>query len=162
MSLLPQIISLVEALEQIQAELGNVYAGKDQAVAAGNSEALVGLAEREGVLAQRMQAFAAARGKLLAEARKQGLPAESLGGLTGAIGGGQGPAVLERIQFAQERSSLLRRQSWRHWILAHRSYHHYSALLEIIAHGGQSPPTYSDSPSPASGGRGGVVLDASV
>jgi hypothetical protein len=162
MSLMPKVVSLVEALEQIQGELGSVYAGKDQAVAAGKSEALVGLSEREGVLAQRLQAFAAARGKLLAEARKQGLPADSLKVLTGAIGGAQGPAVLERIQLAHERSALLRRQSWRHWILAHRSYHHYSALLEIVAHGGQSPPTYSDSPSPASGGRGGVVLDASV
>ena len=51
----------------------------------------------------------------------------------------------------------LRRQSWSHWILAHRSYHHYTALLEIIAHGGHKPPTYSESPSSASGGRGGVA-----
>lgn len=157
-----QVVSLIDVLEQIQIELGDVYAGKEQALAAGNSEALMQAAQREGALGQRLQAFATARGKLLAEARRQNLPSESLRMLAGAIGGEQGVTVLERIDLASERSALLRRQSWRHWLIAHRSYHHYSALLDLVAYGGQSPPTYSDSPSPASGGRGGVVLDASV
>jgi flagellar biosynthesis/type III secretory pathway chaperone len=162
MPLWPELITLVDAYEQIQSDLGLVLEGKEQAIRDGKSGDLVEFAQREGALAQRLQAFAAARGKLLAEARRQGLPSESLQSLTGAIGGSQGAAVRERLVVASGRSARLRRQSWCHWILAHRSYHHYSQLLEIIAHGGHKPPTYSDSPSPATGGRGGVVLDASV
>jgi flagellar biosynthesis/type III secretory pathway chaperone len=162
MSLWPELITLVETFEQIQSDLGLVLEGKEQALRSGNSGELLGFAQREGALTQRLQAFAAARQKLLADARRQGLPSESLQSLSGAIGGSQGAAVRERLTVASGRSARLRRQSWCHWILAHRSYHHYSQLLEMIAHGGQKPPTYTDSPSPATGGRGGVVLDASV
>jgi len=159
---LDEVSRLLTDLEQIQTELEHVHTAKNRMLAAPRAEQLTPLAQLEGELAQRLQNFTVERTSLLAKARQQGLPGDSLQDLAGAIGGAQQAAALERIQLAQVRSARLRRQSWSHWLIAHRCYHHYTEMLELIAHGGQKAPTYSTRPTPTGTGRSGVMLNANL
>lgn len=165
-TLLPDLVRFLNALQQTQQELLSVFAAKRRAINEFQSEDMEHLSHQEGALARRLQALVGQRAELLNRARRAGLPAASLLELTGAIGKTERDprirsvlaAVEEKIRWAQQRTAELQRESWVQWIVSHRSYNHYTELLELIAHGGQTAPTYG-APSSTPMSRG-VLLDA--
>lgn len=165
-TLLPDLVRFLNSLEETQQELLMVFAAKRKAIDEFQSEEMERLSRQEGELARRLQALVGQRADLLNRARRAGLPAVSLLELTGAIGKTERDArirsvlaaVEEKIRWAQRRTAELQRESWVQWIVSHRSYNHYTELLELIAHGGQSAPTYG-APTGTPMARG-VILDA--
>ena len=100
------------------------------------------------------------RREILDEATRDNLPAGSLTELAAAITGGQHAALAHRLDRARHATEELRREGWNHWIISHRTCQQYTDLLNLIAHCGQKPPTYSRDAHDKS--IGGVILDATV
>lgn len=121
---------------------------------------LLRLAESEAALAQQLQAAGDQRQRILQSAGRKGLPCKSLSDLAHSIAGDEGGRLQSRIQRASGMSNRIRRESWIHWIIAHRACSHYTNLLNLIANCGKKAPTYSKESCEES--RGGVILDASI
>lgn len=159
-TLLAEINVVLTGLERTQGEIESLQAGKTAALKLVRPGELESLAVREEELSRRLRGVLLQRSQLLQRARSAGVPVSSLTQLAGAIGREDRAPLLERIQVAQAQSDRIRRQNWTHWIIAHRSYSHYTEILELIANGGQPAPTYTrGKPAPV---VGGAILDASA
>jgi flagellar biosynthesis/type III secretory pathway chaperone len=138
-----ELASLLNDLTAAQDELLQVLVEKHGLLASGDLAGLQALHPREQVLAARLHACHERRCTLLARAAAQGLPAQDLRSVSGAL-----PAPEQRRlapQFAQvaQRVQLLKHHSLANWVLVQRTLLHLSQLLEIIATGGRQCPTYT-------------------
>ena len=113
------------------------------------------LQPREERLAARLAECSQRRTDLLAEAKADGLPSESVGKLAVRASGGKTSKLGGRVKDTANRMRLLQHHSLANWVLAQRSLLHVSQLLEIIATGGRMQPTYGDKDSVHS--RGSLV-----
>lgn len=152
-----EITALLDELSAIQQELFDCLAAKRRCLASDDWSTMQPLQEREEQLAARLEDFQKRRADLLALARKQRLPAESLGKLAMAVGGGEREKLSSRVNSLGAEMRLLRHESLTNWVLAQRSLLHVSQLIEIIATGGRLQPTYGDGESPFA--RGALVND---
>ena len=84
------------------------------------------------------------REDLLARAKKEGLPSESISALSKALPPEKTGDLPERIAQANARMRLLQNQSITNWIVIQRTLIHLSQMLEIIATGGRLQPTYGE------------------
>ena len=133
----------------------NSLTGARDAMVAGELEQLEALGQQESELGERLEACHRRRGELLAQAARHGLPSDSISQLAQAAAASERRALGEQVGQARARTSLLRHQSLANWVLAQRSLLHLSQLLEILATGGQTKPTYSKEESPHA--RGNLV-----
>jgi hypothetical protein len=107
-----------------------------------------------------MQALLRFRTQVLTTAKSEGHAADSLAQLIPRIAAAETDELMRQVARGEAAASRLRQESWVQWIISHRCYNHYTELLELIAHGGERSPVYSDRPETAT--RGGAVLDAAV
>jgi hypothetical protein len=114
------------------------------------------MSTREQELLERLQACHQRRQQLLARAEAEGLPADSIGSLSTKLPPERRGPVQASIREAAQRSRLLQHQSLTNWVLVQRSLLHLSQLIEIIATGGRSQPTYGNS---ADGRASGALVD---
>ncbi len=147
-------------LENVQSNLGQLLSAKRAAMTARDVDQLAQFTQREEELNQRLQQILEVRQRILSAAKRHKLPHESLLHLAGGMRGNEGERLRKRIVAARETAAGLRHESWIHWIIASRSFHHYSELIELIANRGELSPTYSKEPN--SDSPGGAVLDASI
>ena len=159
-SLLKEVKQFLSALEATQDELAELFGRKRTALTQARSDELLRLAASEASLTGRLQAALGQRQRILNDAKQQGLPSQSLSELAPAIAGDERDRLRSRIERARGMSDRIRQESWIHWIIAHRTYSHYTELLNLIANCGKKAPTYSQKPSEES--TGGVILDASI
>src|SRR4029079_9563395 len=110
---------------------------------------------------QRLQALLGRRNRLLERGRQQGLAFDTVSALAAAIAGDERAAFERRFTQAQKGIAQLRHESWVHWIISHRCYNHYSELVDLIAQGGQTAPTY-DKRLASTAAASGAVLDATI
>ncbi|MEX0702168.1 MAG: flagellar export chaperone FlgN [Planctomycetales bacterium] len=160
-TLLDELKSLVGDFESAQDELQAVYARKRAALVEARSQELAALARTEGELAARLRAILARRGRLLQQAGRAGIPADSLAALAERIGGPDADRLRGRIERGRSRSEELRRESWIHWIIARRASRHYGELIELVAGHGRRSPVYEQEREPRNS-IGGAILDASA
>lgn len=139
-----ELVSLLEELSSAQDELLEVLVAKKDCLAAANLEALPDLQVRELALGERLQACHARRGEILAAAKEQNLPGDSIGRLAATLPARQRDKLGKQVKESQARMRLLQNQSITNWVLAQRSLLHVSQLLEIIATGGRLQPTYGE------------------
>ena len=139
-----ELATLLEDLSSVQDELLSVLIAKKDALAKTNLDALPELQARELALAERLQACHERRGELLAAAKEQNLPGDSLGRLAATLPVRQRDKLGRQVKESQSRMRLLQNQSITNWVLAQRSLLHVSQLLEIIATGGRLQPTYGE------------------
>ena len=166
LTLLYELTQFLTSLEQTQQDLLALFAAKRQALDGSRSEELVRLSVREGELSVRLQELVKERSNLLKKARDAGFAVESLLEFAGAIGKTVGDSrvlraielIRGRILESQRRTAKLQQESWVHWIISHRCYNHYTALIDLIAHGGHRSPVYGDKLATT----GGAVLDAAA
>ena len=158
--LLDDVKRFLPELEMIQDEFSAHFEEKTAALRSAHSADILRLAESEERLVARLQSQLDRRSEILSRARQHGLPAESLERLTESIAGDDRQPLKEQIDRARRKSEWLRRESWIHWIVAHRTFTHYAELLEFIAHGGKTAPTYGDHASKKT--TGAAILDASI
>ena len=158
--LLDEIRQFLHGLERAQEELSTLYAEKRTALIHGRSDDLMRIAQTESTLADTLKSLLDRRGQILDQARRSGVDADSILTLVGAAGGDDRVVLEPRIQQLRRSADELRRETWIHWIIAHRAYSHYSELLELVAHSGKNSPTYDQKSNEAS--SGGAIFDASV
>jgi flagellar biosynthesis/type III secretory pathway chaperone len=137
-----EIGALLAELADVQRELLSTLDEKRRMLAAGDHEALASMAGREQSLLGRLQACHDRRQQLLARAGAEGLTADSVRTLAGQLPAENRERMQAAIREAADRSRLLQHQSLTNWVLVQRSLVHLSQMIEIIATGGRSRPTY--------------------
>ncbi len=138
------IAELLTDLSDVQTGILDVLNEKRSLIAGGDHQALAALAGREEQLVERLQGCHNRRQQLLERAAADGLPADSIRALAGALPGDARTRMHPRIQDARQRSRFLQHQSLTNWVLVQRSLLHLSQLIEIIATGGRMKPTYGN------------------
>lgn len=151
-----ELTEFLAELSSAQDELLTVLNRKLELLATADAAGLEQLAPTEQSLAERLQACYQRRLELLDEARRQGLPGDSLRALSGAIPGERRKQFQAQVDQAADKSRLLQHQSLTNWVVVQRTLLHLSQLLEIIATGGRLRPTYGTG---ASASSGGALLD---
>jgi flagellar biosynthesis/type III secretory pathway chaperone len=139
-----EISGLLDDLTGVQTELLEVLAQKRVALTKPDMQALASLQPREAELATRLSACQERRTALLAEAKREGRPSESVARLASSTNAGKTSKLGAQVKETAARLRILQHHSLANWVLAQRSLLHVSQLLEIIATGGQMRPTYGD------------------
>ncbi len=151
-----EIGGLLGDLAEVQTALLGTLSEKRSLLAAGNHEALAAMAGREQELATRLQACHERRQALLSRAADEGEPADSIQALSERLPTAGRNRVQASIRETAHRTKLLQHQSLANWVLVQRSLLHLSQLLEIIATGGRTKPTYGKG---SDGAASGALVD---
>lgn len=160
--LLEEVRQLLPELEATQSEFADLFVNKRQALIAARSDELLQLADSEAELAKRLHAHLGRRQKILLQARRAGLPSDSIVALVAHIAGDLQEQLESQIERIREMAKSLRRESWIQWIIAHRTCSLYSEIKNLIAHCGEKDPIYSRDKSKEQKISGGAILDASI
>jgi hypothetical protein len=147
-----EIGSLLGELADVQTALLDTLSEKRKHLVSGDQAALTAMQGREQELASRLQACHERRQQLLANAGAEGLPSDSIQSLSGQLPIESRNRVQTVIREAAARTHLLQHQSLANWVLVQRSLLHLSQLIEIIATGGRSKPTYGKGSDRAASG----------
>ncbi len=142
-----EIGALLDELSNVQSELLGALGEKREALIRADVRRLADLQPREERLAMRLAECQERRSALLAAAKEQGRPGDTLAKMAKTAGGGKNSKLGERVKETAARMRLLQHQSLANWVLAQRSLLHVSQLIEIIATGGRMQPTYGDKES---------------
>ncbi len=137
-----EFAALLGELSSVQSELLATLNDKRQLLLSADGEGLAALSLREASLIERLQACQDRRVALLARANDEGLPAKNLRTLARSLPTAQHRQLAPQIDQAKRRSRELQHHSLTNWVLAQRTLIHLSQLLEIIATGGRTKPTY--------------------
>jgi hypothetical protein len=146
-----ELAQLLNRLSDAQQHLLGLLDKKREYLITRDSVGLASLMPEEQDLCAELQACHERRQELLAEAAAQGLPADSIRSLAGALPANETQGLKQSIDEASKRSRLLRHQSMAQWVAVQRTMLHLSHMIEIIATGGQLQPTY---------GRGGTSINS--
>ena len=152
------LAELLQDLLATQDELLALLALKQRLLVAADVPGLDALADRENALLARLEAVRDRRAGLLAQAAAEGQPATNLRALGATLPRSQRQSLEASFDAAARRNRLLEHHSLANWVLAQRTIVHLAQLLEIIATGGRSRPTYEVGQSAFSGG--GLVDEA--
>jgi flagellar biosynthesis/type III secretory pathway chaperone len=139
-----EIASLLTELAAVQGDLLGLLAEKWQILARGDHDALLAIAGREQQLIDRLNACHQQRQQLLARAANDGLPSDSIRGLSAQLSPEGRSRISPSIKQAAERGRILQQQCLTNWVLVQRTLLHLSQMIEIIATGGRPMPTYGD------------------
>jgi len=166
-ALLDEVRGFLNGLEATQSDLRELYSKKRSALQGARADELIRLAETETTLTRALHEHMKRRHRILQQANRQGVAATTIEELIDqetdqqAFLGGDGRELRSQIADLQRMSALLRRESWIHWIIAHRAYQYHSELLDLIAQGGEKRPTYGG-PTGSRDSGGGAILDHSI
>ena len=150
-----ELASLLCDLLAVQDELLATLTKKRELLVAADSEGLAAVGPQEEDLVDRLQQCMQRREDLLARAKREGLPGDSIKSLSRKLPQAQRDRLREQVQTASSRARLLKHHSLTNWVVVQRTLIHLSQLLEIIATDGQLQPTYGEEES--SGASGALV-----
>jgi hypothetical protein len=154
-----EIVDLLAELTSVQDELLEALSAKRDCLARHDLEGMAALDQREEQVRLRLEACHDRRQQLLSAARQRSLPSESLGGLANsAIIAGR-EKLAKGVKETSARMRLLQHECLTNWVVAQRSLLHYAQMLEILATGGRSHPTYKDKEQTAPAAAGGLLVD---
>ena len=139
-----ELAAMLGDLLGVQDDFLKLLGKKRELLMAADPHGLDTLAGEEQRLVEALQACVQRREVLLEEARREGLPAESIQALSTALPVEQQHRLHPKVAQAKSNSRLLQHHSLGHWVAVQRHLLHLSHLLEIIATGGQMKPTYSE------------------
>jgi flagellar biosynthesis/type III secretory pathway chaperone len=142
-----EIAQLLTELLSAQDELFAILAKKQSLLRVADHAGLAAMLPQEELLIERMKNCADKRESLLAKAKQEGMPSESISTLSKSLPGSKNGDLQERISQANTRTRLLKNQSITNWIVIQRTIIHLSQMLEIIATGGRLQPTYGEGAS---------------
>ena len=139
-----ELAAMLGDLLGVQDSFLKLLARKRELLIASDTAGLDGLAGEEQQLVQSLQGCVDRRQTLLEQARREGLPSESIQALSTALPVEQQHRLHPQVALAKSNSRLLQHHSLAHWAAVQRTLLHLSHLLEIFATGGQMKPTYSE------------------
>jgi hypothetical protein len=137
-----EVAQLLTELSAAQDELFAVLGKKRTLLKGADHVGLAALLPEEEQLLEKMKACASKREQLLARARQEGMPSQSISALSNALPTAKNSDLPARIADANSRTRLLHNESITNWIVIQRTLIHLSQMLEIIATGGRLEPTY--------------------
>jgi hypothetical protein len=137
-----EIAGLLGELSAVQRDLLDTLTRKRTMLAAGDGASLTAIAGDEQQLLTRLQACQERRQRLLEQAAADGLPADSIRTLAGALAPESRKRFRGEVEESQHRSRQLLNESLTNYVLVQRTLLHLSQLVEIIATGGRMKPTY--------------------
>ena len=149
----------LDDLSTVQTDLLKLLEEKRRLLVAKDREGLHALQAEETRLADRLTTCQQQRQGLLAAAADSGLPSRDLATLADALPAEKRAKLQPRVQSARHQGRLLQHHSLTNWVLVQRTLLHLSQMVEIIATGGQKPPTYQKSGTSAAGG---ALVDRAV
>ena len=149
---------LLDDLSGAQQELLEVLTEKRTLLASGDVPGLQSIQERELALVKRLETCRQRRAELLARAREEDRPADSIATLAASLPGRQRDVLRQQVKASRLKMRLLQNETLANWVLAQRLLLHVSQLVEIIATGGRLKPTYADEDSSLHA-RGALVND---
>jgi hypothetical protein len=147
-----EVASFLEELSNTQSEVLHLLNEKRNLLVAYDAAGLAAISGREELLMERLQACLDRRKELLARAGEAGHPDGSIRELTEALPHQERVGISKHLQQAKSQSRILQHQSITNWVLVQRTLIHLSQMLEIIATGGRSQPTYGQGEAAHSGG----------
>ena len=147
-----EISELLSDLSTAQDELLQLLSRKREMLMKSDTEGLAVIQQEEEKLVERLQSCQQHRSMLLQQAESEGLPSDSIQSLASALPADQADVFQPRIAETEDRFRLLRHQRLTNWVLVQRTLIHLSQMLEIIATGGRSQPTYGKGQKPTSSG----------
>jgi len=150
-----ELSELLALLSGTQGALLALLSEKRDLLVRGDLPGLAAIQSREEAIVAQLQICQLRREELLGRAAEEGLPNDSLHSLTQALPNQASPQIRASINEAELRTRLLRHHSLTNWVLVQRTLLHLSQMLEIIATGGQSQPTYGK----GAVSRGGGLVD---
>lgn len=151
-----EIGGLLHELSAVQGELLGLLDEKRRLLVRADVRGLEAMQSREQAIVGRLQACHERRAELLAEAESEQLPADSIRSLAAALPAQRARPLRQQLAESGARWRLLQHQCLANWVLAQRSIVHLAQLLEIIATGGKSRPTYGNGPN---SGQQGALID---
>ncbi len=137
-----ELASLLTELMSVQDELFTFLAEKRRLLLEMDVAQLDRLEPAGQQLMSRLQNCHDRRGELLALAASESRPATNLRMLAKSLPAEERVRVEGHVFEATKRARLLQHQSFANWVFVQRSLIHLARLLEIIATGGRSEPTY--------------------
>jgi len=147
--------SFLQELSDLQAELLKILGVKRQQMIANDLEAMENSRASEEALLQRLQQLHESRQHLLSDARKQGLPSDSVRSLAKAIDSNDS-TLSNQADGAQREMRHVQNETLTNFVLAQQTVLHLSQLLQIIATGGKIKPTYE---AENASNQGGTLVD---
>lgn len=154
-----ELAGLLSTLSETQGDLLGILEEKRQFLLAADAEGLAAIAPREEEIATRLSDCHTRRNTLLATAAQQGLPATSIQTLAASLPSGVDQKLAPSIRQARHQTRLLQHQSLTNWVLVQRTVLHLSQMLELIATGGRTQPTYNPE---GNQGTSGALLDQAI
>jgi flagellar biosynthesis/type III secretory pathway chaperone len=151
-----EIGQLLADISDAQSEMLQVLGKKRELLMKFDGDGLAHLAPREEQLVEKLQSCLTRRTALLAQANESGRPHGSLRELADVLPGPGRKPLNEKVKKASSQARILQLQSITNWVLVQRTLIHLSQMLEIIATGGQSQPTYEKG---AAHGSSGALVD---
>jgi hypothetical protein len=148
-----QLAELLTDLSDTQHELLTLLGEKRSHLMTANLAALAKLQPREEAIVVRLKGCQDKRAALLQEADDTGLPHASIRDLAAALPSMQRKQMKTQLDDATARGRLLQHHSLANWVFVQRTLLHLSQMLEIIATGGRTRPTYGKGDSPESSGN---------
>jgi hypothetical protein len=139
-----ELAELLGRLSAAQQQLLALLTRKSACLLNRDHQGLAAIGPEQQALCGELQACHERRQALLAQAEAAGLPCDSIQSLTAALPQEQTKPLEKPLCEAVERSRLLRHQSVAQWVVVQRTVLHLSQMLEIIATGGRSKPTYGN------------------
>ena len=137
-----ELAELLGRLSASQQQLLALLAKKRDLLMNRDHQGLAALMPEEESLCGELQSCYQRRQELLDLAETVGLPSDSIQSLAGALPPETAQPLEKPLQESLQRSRLLRHHSVTQWVVVQRTLLHLSHMLEIIATGGQSKPTY--------------------
>jgi hypothetical protein len=139
-----ELAAMLGDLLGVQDSFLKLLGKKREMLIAYDTKGLEALAAEEGQLVEALQACVQRREALLGEARREGLPSESIRALSTALPAAEQQRLYPKVALAKSNSRLMQHHSLAHWVAVQRSLLHLSHMLEIIATGGRMKPTYTE------------------
>lgn len=155
-----ELAAFLQELSTIQGKVIDLLNRKQRLLATADAEGLAAIAPEETEIEDQLKRCMARRSELLEKAAGQGLPADRITNLAGAIG----PSRRLRHQLAEttHKARLMQIHNLTNWMLNQRTLIHLSQLIEIIATGGQRRPTYHYDTNYSDADSAGVLVDHNV
>lgn len=143
-----QLVSLLTELSAAQDDLLTLLGEKRTCLMTADAPGMRALEPRESDLLGRLQGCLDRRASLLNRSQQAGRPAESLRALAAGLPPQARRRLRPELEEAAHRARLLQHESLTNWVIVQRTLLHLSGLLEVIATGGRSRPTYARGTSP--------------
>jgi flagellar biosynthesis/type III secretory pathway chaperone len=149
------LAEFLSELTAVQSELLDVLLAKRQCLMRSDGAGMAALQSREESIVARLEACQRRRQELLTEASAEGADTINLRSAAKTLVRGDSTSMRRSLDEAASRARILQHHSLTNWVVTQRTLLHLAQMLEIIATGGRTQPTYGNAAAPT----GGCLVD---